>query len=344
MKELKLNAQKIEEENRRIQDQSRDRELLRAQEALKQMQENQKTQDENKRIQEEHRQVLEVMRIESEKRKMDDLAKGIEENANMRVEKEIWLRKEAERNLEKGIPAVKYPTGEEIKVAREKHNYQDGRLHLAITGVSGSGKSSLINAFRGLREKNEGAAKTGTSETTEQIGRYCDPVRSWIFWYDVPGAGTLKVPDWQYFNNQGLYIFDIIIIAIDIRFTKIDVGLLFSCSRFGIPVFVVRSKADQHITNIMNDSCDNDDEDIDDESPEAHRKRTLLAYEKFTTETRQEFATLLKTAGLPPQEIYIVSKNALSTFIRGSKKTPAGLIDEVKLMKDVIDAANKKHR
>lgn len=341
MKELKLNAQKIEEENRRIQDQSRDRELQRAQEALKQMQETQKTQDENKRIQEEHRQVLEVMRIESEKRKMDDLAKGIEENANRRVEKEIWLREEAERNLEKGIPAVKYPTGEEIKAAREKHNYQDDSLHLAITGVSGSGKSSLINAFRGLRGGDEGVAKTGTSETTEKIGRYCDPARSWIFWYDVPGAGTLKVSDWQYFNNQGLYIFDIIIIAIDIRFTKIDVGLLFSCSRFGIPVFVVRSKADQHITNIMSDSRDDDD---DDESPEAHRKRTISASEQFTTETRQEFETLLKTAGLPWQEIYIVSKKALGIFIRGSKNPPAGLIDEVKLMKDVIDAANKKHR
>lgn len=350
MEKLRLNAQKIEEENRRIQEQSRERQLQRIQEAMKQMQENQKIQDENKQMQEENRQIRETMRaeqekqkVEQEKRKMNELAKKIEENANKRIEKEIWLRKEAERNHTQGIPPVEYPTGEEIKATRERLNYQDGDLHLAITGVSGSGKSSLINAFRGLREKNEGAAKTGTSETTEQIGRYCDPVQNWIFWYDVPGAGTLKVPDWQYFNDQGLYIFDIIIIAVDIRFTKIDVGLLFSCSRFGIPVFVVRSKADQHITNIMNDGRDDDDGDESDEGPEARRKRTLLAYEKFSKETRQEFEALLKTAGLPPKEIYIVSKNALSTLIKGLRP-PVGLIDEVKLMKDVIHAANEKRR
>lgn len=354
MERLRLNTQRVEEENRRIQEQSREKELQRIQEALKQVQENQ---EENKRIQKENRQIQEAMRaeqekqrveqekqrVEQEKQKMNELAKKIEENANKRIEKEIWLRKEAERNHAQGIPPVEYPTGEEIKAARERLNYQDGDLHLAITGVSGSGKSSLINAFRGLREKNKGAAKTGTSETTGQIGRYCDPVQNWIFWYDVPGAGTLKVPDWQYFNDQGLYIFDIIIIAVDIRFTKIDVGLLFSCSRFGIPVFVVRSKADQHITNIMNDGRDEDDSDESDEGPEAQRKRTLLAYEKFSTETRQEFQALLKTAGLPPQEIYIVSKNALSTLIKGAKP-PAGLIDEVKLMKDVIHVANEKRR
>lgn len=357
MHQLKLNAQKIEDENRRIQEQSRESQLQRIQEALKQMQENQKIQDENKQMHEENRQIREAMkaeqekqrveqekqRAEQEKRKMNELAKEIEEDANKRIEKEIWLRKEAERNHAQGIAPVKYPTGEEITAARERLNYRNGDLHLAITGVSGSGKSSLINAFRGLREKNEGAAKTGVSETTEQIGRYCDPVQNWIFWYDVPGAGTLKVPDWQYFNDQGLYIFDIIIIAVDIRFTKIDVGLLFSCSRFGIPVFVVRSKADQHITNIMNDGRDDDDGDESDESPEALRKRTMLAYEKFSTETRQEFEALLKTAGLPPQEIYIVSKNALSTLLKGLRP-PVGLIDEVKLMKDVIHVANKKRR
>lgn len=353
----------MREENRRIQEESRQNELRRMEEAAKRAEEIRMIQEENRRIQEENRQnelrrmeevmrraeetrkiqeetriLQEKIRIAEQERKMAKLAKTIEEDAKKRVEKEICLREEAERNLKDGIPAVIYPTGEEIKAVRERHGYQEGHLHLAITGVSGSGKSSLINAFRGLRDTNKGAAKTGTSETTEHIGRYCDPKQSWITWYDVPGAGTLKVPDWQYFNDQGLYIFDIIIIAVDIRFTKIDVGLLFNCKRFGIPVFVVRSKADQHISNIIEDSR-NDDDDDDDESPEALQKQSELACDKFTTETRREFEQLLKAAGLPPHVIYIVSKSALSTLIKGLK-CPAGLIDEMSLMKDVVHTAN----
>lgn len=342
MKKMQLDAEgiqaenkRIHEENRRIQDENRENELRRTQEAMRQMQETQRMQEENRKIQEENRKIQEEMRMEKEKIKMRELAKMIEGEARRRVEKEVWLREEAERNLEEGIPPVKYPTGDEFQAVRKRHQYQDGSLHLAITGVSGSGKSSLVNAFRGLRDKHQDAAKTGTSETTEEIGRYCDPVRPWIFWYDIPGAGTLKVPDWQYFNDQGLYIFDIIIIAVDIRFTKIDVGLLFSCSRFGIPVFIVRSKADQHISNIVDDGRGDDDSDNDDDTIRTN------ALNKFTVETRQEFESILKTAGLPPQEVYIVSKGTLITLIKGIKP-PANIIDEVKLMRDVIDTANKR--
>jgi hypothetical protein len=51
------------------------------------------------------------------------------------------------------------------------------------------------------------------------VTRYPDPhdelPHSRFIWFDVPGAGTLNVPSWQYFNEQGLFVFDIVILVYD---------------------------------------------------------------------------------------------------------------------------------
>ena len=92
-------------------------------------------------------------------------------------------------------------------------------MHLAICGSSGAGKSSLINAFRGFANHAAGAAPAGVVETTTAINRYPDTraefPHSHFVWFDVPGAGTLNIPGWQYFNNQGLFIFDVIVLVYD---------------------------------------------------------------------------------------------------------------------------------
>lgn len=106
--------------------------------------------------------------------------------------------------MREGIKPVIMPTREEYEATKKCLQYEDGIFHFAIAGISGSGKSSLINAFRGLHNGSRGSlvAKTGVTETTSQIARYADPNKANPFvWYDVPGAGTL-IPDWVYFNQQ----------------------------------------------------------------------------------------------------------------------------------------------
>ena len=97
-----------------------------------------------------------------------------------------------------------------------------------------------------------GAAATDVVESTTKVARYTDPnTRNPFLWYDVPGAGTLAFPDWQYFNDMGLFVFDAIIVLFDNRFTDTDVAILRNCARFNIPAYVVRSKAEVHINNIV---------------------------------------------------------------------------------------------
>ena len=128
-------------------------------------------------------------------------------------------RRRPSDNLGVGIQPVVWPTREEFMGAKSKLEYRKDRVHFAVCGPAGSGKSSLINAFRGLRPNSPGAARSGVVEGTTTLDRYTDgrqemPYQRFV-WYDVPGAGTFDIPSWQYFNQQGLFIFDIIILMYD---------------------------------------------------------------------------------------------------------------------------------
>ena len=184
--------------------------------------------EEAKKLEEEAKRLAgEIKRMTLDAQKHEDEAKVREEG--MRREKEAvskaqeqeqQAKNDLERALSKGIQPEVWPTEAQFQSAKIRIQYDPDKLHFAICGNSGSGKSSLINAFRGLANFDPGAAPTGVIETTTSITRYPDPhnelPHSRFIWFDIPGAGTLNVPGWQYFNEQGLFIFDIIILVYDV--------------------------------------------------------------------------------------------------------------------------------
>ncbi|KAI6034698.1 interferon-inducible GTPase-domain-containing protein [Pisolithus microcarpus] len=260
-------------------------------------------------------------------------AESREKEAKEEVRHAIAAKEEAELQLKKGIRPVVTPSLEDIQRAKERIQYQDGFFHCAITGVAGSGKSSLVNAFRGLRNKDAGAAATGVTETTLETTMYPDPSPNHqILWFDIPGAGTLSVPDWQYFNEHGLYVFDCIIVLFDNRFTATDIAILSNAMRFEIPTYIMRSKADQHIDNLMKDmECDSDQDDEDDQG--RHDRLFTDARKQFIDETRKSVKTNLEKAGLPDQRVFIVSKDTIQTLLSPAtaQRLQRKVIDEIKL-------------
>ncbi|KAG2147430.1 interferon-inducible GTPase-domain-containing protein [Suillus bovinus] len=246
-----------------------------------------------------------------------------------------------EQTLEKhsAFQLVSIPSEEEIQLAKQRVQYQEGLFHFAITGVSGAGKSSLINAFRGLRNRDQGAAPTGVVETTTDIARFPDPNSNNPFvWYDVPGSGTLNIPDWQYFTAHGLYVFDCIIILFDSRFTMTDLAMLVNCRRFNIPTYIVRSKSDSHIRNIIKDSGYDSDEDED-----GSRRNALYssAREQYIAETRGTVKGNLQEANLPDQRVYIVANSTMVSTVRDQKLSEK-TIDELELMRDLFREAQSR--
>ena len=201
-----------------------------AREVNQRVQESRDREEEAKRREEEFRQLTEeIEQVTLDAQKREEEANAREEEAKRREEEAIIAASNAQaqeqqaRNAleraSKGIQPEVWPTEEEFRSAKTRIQYDPEKLHFAVCGISGSGKSSLINAFRGLTNSAPGAAPTGITETTMSVTRYPDPhdelPRSRFIWFDVPGAGTLNVPSWQYFNEQGLFVFDIVILVYD---------------------------------------------------------------------------------------------------------------------------------
>ena len=160
-----------------------------------------------------------VKEKEEEAKQLADVSKKAVLDAQRRKEQVQKELQQAKFYLEKGIQPEVWPTEEEFQLAKNRVQYDPEKLHFAICGSSGSGKSSLVNAFRGLKNGSPQAAPTGVVETTMNITRYPEPRQELpynrLVWFDCPGAGTLEIPGWQYFNQQGLFIFDVIVLVYD---------------------------------------------------------------------------------------------------------------------------------
>uniref|UniRef100_A0A8C4T063 Immunity related GTPase cinema n=1 Tax=Erpetoichthys calabaricus TaxID=27687 RepID=A0A8C4T063_ERPCA len=115
--------------------------------------------------------------------------------------------------------------------------FRTATLDIAVTGESGSGKSTFINAFRGLGDEEAESAPTGVTETTKQASVYPHPSYPTVRLWDLPGIGT---PD---FHPQ-LYLEKV-------NLEQNHVLLAQSIKSMGKKFYFVRSKIDSDINCCM---------------------------------------------------------------------------------------------
>ncbi|CAJ1074113.1 interferon-inducible GTPase 5-like [Xyrichtys novacula] len=122
-------------------------------------------------------------------------------------------------------------------------------LNIAVTGEAGSGKSTFVNAIRGVDNRDEGAAPTGCVETTMEPTPYPHPHFPSITVWDLPGIGTMKFPADKYLEHVGFERFDFFIIISAERFRENDSKLAKEIQKTGKKFYFVRSKIDDNIRN-----------------------------------------------------------------------------------------------
>lgn len=115
-------------------------------------------------------------------------------------------------------------------------------INVAFIGATGTGKSSMINLYMGVRNGAPGSAPTDIVECTKQATPYsCDRLTLW----DFPGAGTLLFPRATYIKQIGLRYFDAVVIINATRFTEIEVELFREARVWEIPCYMLWNKADE---------------------------------------------------------------------------------------------------
>ena len=108
-------------------------------------------------------------------------------------------------------------------------------IRLAVTGEAGSGKSSFINAMRGLDGDEPNAALVDVVEATRIPTPYKHPKNEQLEFWDLPGVGTVNFPRNRYLQK--------------VRFDTYDAFLICSCTRWVI--FLRLLIAYHHQTRIL---------------------------------------------------------------------------------------------
>ncbi|XP_039368851.1 interferon-inducible GTPase 5-like [Mauremys reevesii] len=169
------------------------------------------------------------------------------------------------------------------------------KLNIAITGKTGSGKSSFINAIRSLNDSDSGAAETGVTQTTEDPTAYPHPIHPNVIVWDLPGIGTTKYLAETYVEDMSLDQYDFFIIIADTRFTEADNHLAKEIKKMGKKFYFVRSKIDV---------------DLDNEQRRCHDFKE----EKTLHMIRSDCIKELQKAGISSPQVFLVSRKDFEKY------------------------------
>ncbi|XP_078067351.1 interferon-inducible GTPase 5-like isoform X2 [Mustelus asterias] len=175
------------------------------------------------------------------------------------------------------------------------HDLDNTELNIAVSGESGVGKSTFINAMRGLLSDDEGAAETGTTETTMEPIRYKHPNLPNVHFWDLPGMGTTKFPADTYLRAMKFERYDFFIIISASRFTENDVKLAKEIKRLEKNFYFIRSK-------------------IDNDFNATRKGRRKFNEDEELKKIRSYCVSKLDEAGIPSPRVFLISNFDLNLY------------------------------
>uniref|UniRef100_H3A0Z0 IRG-type G domain-containing protein n=1 Tax=Latimeria chalumnae TaxID=7897 RepID=H3A0Z0_LATCH len=182
------------------------------------------------------------------------------------------------------------------KIQENLDAIENAKLHIAITGESGSGKSTFVNAIRGLDDEDKEAAKTGVTETTMEPTKYPHPKHPNVNLWDLPGIGTPNFKPDEYLQQVNFSQYDFFILIASERFKTNHAKLACEIQKMDKKFYFVRSKVDA---------------DID-----ASRKRRKSTFneEEILEEIKQNCIDCLQKEGVESPNVFLLSSFDFDKF------------------------------
>uniref|UniRef100_A0A8C3S7I8 IRG-type G domain-containing protein n=1 Tax=Chelydra serpentina TaxID=8475 RepID=A0A8C3S7I8_CHESE len=128
-------------------------------------------------------------------------------------------------------------------------SFENMVLNIAVTGETGAGKSSFINAIRGLVTEDKGAAPTSVTEMTTEPTAYPHPTYPIVTLWDLPGIGAIDFRPERYLQQVNFSRYDFFIIVASERFRSSHADLAQEIQRMEKKFYFVRCKADEDLAN-----------------------------------------------------------------------------------------------
>ncbi|KAL8220099.1 UNVERIFIED_CONTAM: hypothetical protein K2H54_038561 [Gekko kuhli] len=197
------------------------------------------------------------------------------------------------------------------QTVQDLNSLKNAKLNIAITGVSAAGKSSLVNALRGLKNDEEGAAEIGVMQTSMETKAYPHPKFPNVTLWDLPGVGTREFEAQEYLQKVHSTKYDFFIIVASVRFTENEILLAREINKMNKKFYYVRTKLDVDM--------------------ESERRRQNFSEEKTLEKIRKYCCDNLVEAGESHPKVFLVSSHDWSRYDFQSLLEAMGSeLDEIK--------------
>jgi len=184
----------------------------------------------------------------------------------------------------------------ESRLRRRQDEWRSLSMKIAVTVNSGVGKSSLINAIRGVTADDEGAADADVTECTKEIRSYPHPDNPMLQLLDLPGVGTDSFPRETYLADIDVNSYDFFLLVAAHRFTQNDTWLGNELRKRNKKYFFVRTKIGLDI--FCNTKA----------HPQKHNEEAVI--EKI----RQDISEHLRKNGCEDVPVFLIDNYELSKF------------------------------
>ncbi|XP_048461015.1 T-cell-specific guanine nucleotide triphosphate-binding protein 2-like [Rhincodon typus] len=143
-----------------------------------------------------------------------------------------------------------------LQMKRKSDNLNHMQLNIAVMGDVGSGKSTFINAMRGLQSDDQGAAPTGNEETRIEPTEYPYQDLPHVQLWDLPGTNSFGFELNHYLTKVNFENYDFFIIISQSRFRENDADLAKKIQEQGKEFYYVRAKIDNDVRSLKRQGAD----------------------------------------------------------------------------------------